>query len=198
MADADLAKAACLDCRRLKRRCNRHLPVCALCMRVGRPCRYDSAPATPASTTTIGTPSHGPLNTPSRNVRQPMPPARQPISLRGSRASTSDRRDRAYRFPAAWFLDSVVSRGSKVAVPASLEWLDVVDDPLCLTLDQASTVANDYFESTQTWMPIGTSGLPCRIPPYTDSTMRSLEDAGFSYAEKWQSTQCRRQPGTVL
>lgn len=43
-AGVDLAPQACSACRKQKRRCDKTLPSCSLCVRIGRPCDYRSEP----------------------------------------------------------------------------------------------------------------------------------------------------------
>ena len=45
-----LAQQACASCRKQKRRCDKQLPACALCLRIGRICDYspDSQPVAPS------------------------------------------------------------------------------------------------------------------------------------------------------
>jgi hypothetical protein len=46
------ADQSCLACKKLKRKCDKQLPTCALCSRTRRPCEYpgDAAPPVPAPT----------------------------------------------------------------------------------------------------------------------------------------------------
>ena len=49
--DQNLPKApqACMSCRKQKRKCNKGLPACALCERMGRLCDYSEASPAPTS-----------------------------------------------------------------------------------------------------------------------------------------------------
>ena len=45
---ADLAPQACVSCRKQKRKCDKQLPTCSLCQRIGRQCDYSADTHNPA------------------------------------------------------------------------------------------------------------------------------------------------------
>jgi hypothetical protein len=51
VGEQDLPKApqACMSCRKQKRKCNKGLPACSLCTRMGRICDYSDASPPPTS-----------------------------------------------------------------------------------------------------------------------------------------------------
>ena len=151
MSESHLAKIACVACYRLKRKCTRELPSCALCKRVRRRCEYEESPATPSSRTrdssgrtSLERSSRWHDAEPSSPQGPRLPLAQAPRDL--SRSSG--------RFPAAWFLDSVYCRGSKMILPDAFDWDDLVQEPVSLNSSQAWNAADRYFASVQCWLPI--------------------------------------------
>lgn len=170
MADTPLASAACSACHRLKRKCTRELPTCALCKRVGRACKYDgsASPVTPTSLSrSSGHGRHGSgvnhadgmswsRQTSGRSTPQTSRLPRLQLDFNSASGLNSVRSlDAAARFPAAWFLDSVVCRGSKINLPYTPNWDDLVQEPGSVGREEAWEVAERYFGGTQRWMPIG-------------------------------------------
>lgn len=151
MHDQALAKTACSACHRLKRKCTRELPRCALCKRVGRCCDYSASPATPSSLARSATRRES--HESAHRWRDPAISPRQTYELR-SAPSPRTSSIATTRFPAAWFLDSVYCRGSQMALPEAPAWDVLVHEPACLTVEQAQNAAEQYFATTQTWLPI--------------------------------------------
>lgn len=44
-----LSHQACLSCKKQKRKCDKGLPSCSLCLRMNRPCDYSNPPQTPSN-----------------------------------------------------------------------------------------------------------------------------------------------------
>ncbi|KAH8810901.1 fungal-specific transcription factor domain protein [Xylogone sp. PMI_703] len=149
----DLAAHACAPCRKGKRRCDKILPNCSLCERIGRPCDYtDPTPATvdPAELQArihqleelvAQLSNHIPsLSTPSDDTAMPAP-------LKEYSASSN-------LYSTSLFLD-----------PGSSEYCDApecgIDVPIppevYATMGDSAAVEHiksQYFKSVNTWMPI--------------------------------------------
>lgn len=136
-ASTPLAELSCLSCRRLKRRCTKDLPKCSLCSRVGRACEYPTPDATPEQQTFAHS-DRLHLSTSSF--------LGSPVSIQDNVA--------ARPLPAAFFLDSVASRGAKPSLSNDLLWENIVTEPVSLNLAQAEHVAEVYFASTHQWLPV--------------------------------------------
>lgn len=166
MTDSPLNSTACSSCHRLKRKCTRSLPTCALCARVGRACQYpDSAsPSTPTSLPRVNAhrrhasyANHGEATSSSRQTSgrsSPHLPRLQLASHSSSGLNAVRALDGTGRFPAAWFLDSVVCRGSRIVASRGVEWDDLVAEPGAVGREAAEEVVRGYFEGTQCWLPI--------------------------------------------
>lgn len=133
-----LAELSCISCRRLKRRCTKDLPKCSLCSRVGRACEYPTPDATPDR----------------QGAPRPDRPDSNTSSYFGSPGSVPDLGITARPLPAAFFVDSVASRGTKAPLSNDLLWDHVVSEPAALSTAQAEQVADTYFASTHQWLPI--------------------------------------------
>ncbi|KAL7933338.1 hypothetical protein V8C35DRAFT_322372 [Trichoderma chlorosporum] len=115
----------CEPCKRLKRRCDRELPECSLCIRTHRPCEYPpgSTPASPAET-------------------------QSPQSI----LSLSD--IPTNRFPATYFFDRQafnyrhmsIERGHLPPSSVALSGLGGIDE--------IRQIAHKYFTSVHLWFPI--------------------------------------------
>jgi hypothetical protein len=159
--DSERAEQSCASCKRLKRRCSKDLPTCLLCSRVGRRCDYSTGPVTPTRSdpdsgsarlqTRSGTPSSFLFR--SDVLPNPFVP---PTPSRGSSNL------------ATCFLDSVAMRGVDAALPCDLLWRDVCSGLGEVSADEAARVADRYFGTTHSWLPIGklfccTSLLQCHF-----------------------------------
>jgi len=149
--DAQHADLSCISCRRLKRKCTKDLPRCALCQRVGRSCEYLTPPSTPGRSHASSDVSFGrPLGD------RPFPSIA--ALTRGSTGLDAPKQQlptRSRSNLAACFLDSVQSRGAVVDIPDDLLWKDVSSDVEPMSVDDAWTTAERYFATTHEWLPIG-------------------------------------------
>jgi hypothetical protein len=140
------SRFSCLSCRQLKRRCSRQLPYCALCVRVGRLCEYDvpaTRPALPAGQSNA-TPHD--LSSTSGQLTDALSAAEPPTpSLNPNDDSVA---------LASVFLDSIQSRGAKIAVPSNIEWHDVCNDLRAVSSPEAGAIVQAFHASTHTWFPI--------------------------------------------
>ncbi|KAF2170319.1 hypothetical protein M409DRAFT_51378 [Zasmidium cellare ATCC 36951] len=127
------ADLSCLACRRLKRRCDRKTP-CALCSRVGRACTYPSPESTPRGPRS-GSSDETNIQVTSQPICRSQPHPRPGL-------------------PAAFFLDSVASRGVVPTLRNSLEWEHVGTDVPGLTVSEAREIAKVHFETTHCWFGI--------------------------------------------
>jgi len=143
------SRFSCLSCRQLKRRCSRQLPYCALCVRVGRLCEYDvpaavaTRPALPAgqsNTTPHALSSTSGQLTDALSAVEPPTPSLNPNDDSVALASV--------------FLDSIQSRGAKIAVPSNIEWHDVCNDLRATSSAEAGAIVQAFHASTHTWFPI--------------------------------------------
>lgn len=130
-ASSPRADLSCLACRRLKRRCDRRKP-CALCTRVGRACTYPSPESTP----------RGPRSGSSEETVH---------QVSSQRLITHSKPRPKPGLPAAFFLDSVASRGTVPTLPSSLEWEHIGTDVPGLTVAEAREIAKIHFETTHRW-----------------------------------------------
>jgi len=148
--DGLLSRSSCLSCRQLKRRCSRHIPRCALCMRVGRVCEYDTAHPIPSTT-------NAPSELHSASSSHPFVTNR--LLTRGALITpgslTPRTTDDGGVSLEAIFLDSVRCRGEDIAVPSNVEWQDVCGDIPPVIPVEAAAILQAFFASTHTWLPIG-------------------------------------------
>lgn len=160
--DPPLSRSSCLSCRQLKRRCSRQIPHCALCMRVGRTCEYDSVQALHSSTAARpGVPcaSASRLSNADRLLARGAPITPGSLTPRAT--------DEGSLSLEAIFLDSVRCRGESIALPSDVEWADVCVDIPPATTAEAGLILRTFFASTHTWLPIGAhfqrsrAGEPC-------------------------------------
>lgn len=155
MAHADspslqLSRSSCLSCRQLKRKCSRQTPHCALCMRVGRVCEYDTVHTVSSGTAAEPVVSSAlSASTLGASQRLPYGVSIAPGSL------TPRTTDEGSIFLEAVFLDSVRCRGERIAVPSSVNWRDVCHDMPLATTAEAGVTLETFFTTTHTWLPIG-------------------------------------------
>jgi hypothetical protein len=146
--DPERAEQSCASCKRLKRRCSKDLPTCLLCSRVGRRCDYSIGPVTPtrsdpgSSNARVQTRSGTPTSFLFRSDVLPNPfvpptPSKGPSDL------------------ATCFLDSVAMRGVEAALPCDLLWRHVCSGLGEVSADEAASIADRYFSTTHSWLPIG-------------------------------------------
>jgi hypothetical protein len=146
--DCERAEQSCASCKRLKRRCSKDLPTCMLCSRVRRRCDYSIAPVTPtrsdpdSSTARVETRSGTPSSFLFRSDVLPNPFVPPSSTKRSSDLATC-------------FLDSVAMRGVEAALPCNLLWRDVCSGLGEVSADEAASIADRYFSTTHSWLPIG-------------------------------------------
>jgi len=122
------ASQACSTCRKQKRKCDKILPACGLCSRMGRICDYsDSQPAPTADDLAALQVKLMELEDRLNSQNSP-PPAgklngRDPLWLSGSS-----------KFPSELFLDSDVFMTSEIRIPRPPLDVPVVNDPVPLSL----------------------------------------------------------------
>lgn len=145
------SRFSCLSCRQLKRRCSRQLPSCALCVRVGRLCEYDG-PAAIARPAGQSSPTSNEISNASAQFADALSGAEPSIS-----PLNTD--DGSVPLPAV-FLDSIQSRGAKIALPPNLEWHDVCSHLHSASSHEAGAVVEAFHASTHTWFPISEYGRP--------------------------------------
>ncbi|KAM5349562.1 hypothetical protein ACJ41O_006067 [Fusarium nematophilum] len=161
-----LADKACRACRVKKRRCDKRLPNCSLCRRVGRPCEYANAADTPPSMAefeamqarvneleerlvsrdpiqmdTLGPPS---FSVPNSTDWDPVS-----VSSAVSMASTTS----GGEFPASLFLDIDCFRmaGHKMVVPSACIPIDVLS--ILGQADAVVTTCSNFYGTVHSWMP---------------------------------------------
>ncbi|KAH8899364.1 hypothetical protein GQ53DRAFT_836418 [Thozetella sp. PMI_491] len=151
------AVQACAACRKQKRKCDKTLPTCSLCSRMGRPCDYaDSQPPPTADDLATLQSRLRELEHRLSKQEQESPPAiaeREPAPLANPRGPLW-KGAQANRFPAAMFLDIDCFKWASMTVPRPsveipMEVLEV--------LGRGNTVqdaASSYFESIHCWFPI--------------------------------------------
>ena len=142
------SRYSCLSCRQLKRRCSRQLPYCALCVRVGRLCEYDG-PATGARPAL----PEGQSNTTPNGLASAS--GQLAGSLSAAELPTPSLNTNDDSLPLATvFLDSIQSRGAKIAIPSNIEWHDVCNNLRAATSHEAGVIVEAFHASTHTWFPI--------------------------------------------
>lgn len=183
--DPERAEQSCASCKRLKRRCSKDLPTCLLCSRVGRRCDYSIGPVTPtrsdpgSSNARVQTRSGTPSSFLFRSDVLPNPfvpptPSKGPSDL------------------ATCFLDSVAMRGVEAALPCDLLWRDVCSGLGEVSADEAASVADRYFSTTHSWLPIGKSQFRKTTVSLSDCA-RSVEASGLEITTQCTATRrCRR------
>ncbi|KAH7007919.1 putative fungal-specific transcription factor [Macrophomina phaseolina] len=161
MSLAGKADQACSACKTQKRKCDKSLPVCELCARLGRQCDYDERPPQPPSAADFAAlqsrlaelEDHlSAIMRGSSSAASVSDPA-----LRGSASSITPWTDHDHPapFPCALFLDVDCFRWAGLRVPRPR--VEIPMDILALLTDQANTVldtALEFFRTVHTWMPI--------------------------------------------
>jgi len=163
---ADEARQSCIACRKLKRKCSKEAPTCSLCGRVGRECEYPTPGSSPGAAKPTSSrkrswaqaneisPYNGSDHTSSLYGPSSRPaPTFRPLSAFTERTAASSPVLR--RFPAAWYIDSVLARGMEITIPHDLCWNEVEGVKSAVSLDDARESAKHYFQSTHHWFPVG-------------------------------------------
>lgn len=154
------AAISCNGCYRSKRKCDKRMPSCASCERTGKRCDYGNSPfAAPLRGRAAAAARHVDRNqmlntqkTSSESVfRQDLK------AVTGTRGTTRNPKFTSKsRFPALWFLDSMVARGKGIAPPTDLKWeaisgTDVPVPPYA----QMRAIVDEFFDTVNYWFPIG-------------------------------------------
>jgi len=187
--EPERAEQSCASCKRLKRRCSKDLPTCLLCSRVGRRCDYSIGPVTPtgsdpdSSSARVQTRSGTPSSFLFRSGVLPNPfvpptPSKGPSDL------------------ATCFLDSVAMRGVEAALPCDLLWRDVCSGLGEVSADEAASIADRYFSTTHSWLPIG---MFCTmwLQYHCLTALRSIKTPSLEITTQCTATHRRRRPDTV-
>ena len=157
---SSFSSLSCNSCRRLKRKCSKQWPQCALCSRVGRCCDYPTPESTPAHDTAVVEANSQPQS------GAPIPRARD--IRRHARYQTTSYARRSSVLPspssasvpssgvsiAACFLDSVATRGRSRVEPTALKWDDVNEQLAALTTDDATNIIYQYRQTAHQWLPV--------------------------------------------
>ncbi|KAI9705855.1 MAG: hypothetical protein M1836_005261 [Candelina mexicana] len=167
---ATRAPQACSSCRKQKRKCDKVLPTCGLCVRMSRPCDYTDASTTPTADDFL-------------NLRQKVEELEDRLGRSRSHSTRSVSRSRlasgftsspassnqgvsilptlgssiqqpATSFPAVFFLDSNAFDFARLSIPRPQ--LSVPQDILSIFEDGAAVQAavETYFATVHTWLPI--------------------------------------------
>ncbi|KAH8817088.1 hypothetical protein F5884DRAFT_778396 [Xylogone sp. PMI_703] len=137
------ASQACWPCKKLKRKCTRELPICSLCLRLGKSCDYPIQALEPRPQ----------KKSPPQNVDiQNDTPNCKP--LRRSPGSTIGFPDiKRAILPAKYFLDSTSRRQINAdrpdpSIPIPEQILDILQPDILYSL------CDTFLQSTYTWLPI--------------------------------------------
>jgi hypothetical protein len=171
---APKAPQACMSCRKQKRKCNKGIPACSLCERMGRLCDYsDSSPAPTSDDFNAlrqkllelerrlnGNNGSNILD----NQSYMATPSASTVSATGDSIGAAQnnvyiQQDPAYqnvqnRFPSIAFLDSEAFNYGQITVPRPA--IDIPVEVLELLGDGSAVqaVVSDYFDTIHTWMAI--------------------------------------------
>ncbi|OJJ67674.1 hypothetical protein ASPBRDRAFT_47715 [Aspergillus brasiliensis CBS 101740] len=154
----DIAAQACVACKRQKRRCDKRLPQCSLCLRTSRTCDYADTPKPPPTAADLET-----LQARLAELEERLSSVSEPDSLSAttggpgtsSLATESITPDREpTRFPSAMFLDIDCYKWSNMqfprpAVSIPMDILSILNQPNFIL-----ETTSHYFDTVHTWMPI--------------------------------------------
>ncbi|KAE8153586.1 hypothetical protein BDV25DRAFT_168610 [Aspergillus avenaceus] len=149
------AHQACGPCKKHKRKCDKHLPACGLCLRTGRLCDYDESPKPPPTATEFAA-----LQSKLTELE-----SRMSGSLEGSlsapslgsdatRLTWSPQAQSTDRFPSALFLDIDCYKwaGMRLPMPGANIPIEVVT--ILNEGDSIIETCATYFSTIHRWMPI--------------------------------------------
>lgn len=156
------ASQACLSCRAQKKKCDKSLPSCALCIRVGRSCNYSIEPLSLANSEKFellhkkvrrleaqldGHSNHGsPVSSDSRRSTSRTPST----SLNGLEQSEQSN----HGVPVAFFLDATAFPVGKYQGSRHNLQLPQVFEDVCPTSTVIRNIVNSYFIMYDPWLPI--------------------------------------------
>ncbi|KAJ9151976.1 Regulator of drug sensitivity 1 [Pleurostoma richardsiae] len=147
------AAQACTSCKKQKRRCDKVLPACGLCARMGRPCDYTDFIAAPtaedfASLTMKLAELEGRLNKDSSSA--------SPASAAAGKANSRGPLwlGAFSRFPSVVFLDIDAFKWAGLGIPKPpldipMEVLEILSDG-----EGVQDAASKYFSTIHVWFPI--------------------------------------------
>src|SRR5271170_6952465 len=154
------ASQACLSCRKQKRKCDKAVPACSLCLRMTRACDYsDSTPVPNADELALLRQKVAELesrldansaSTGSNGGILFTPESLSPDSALPFMSTTGTRST----FPAIFFLDSQVYADARLSIPRPT--VQITHDVL-LTLGSLTNVhrtIETFFSTIHVWMPI--------------------------------------------
>jgi hypothetical protein len=139
------AHQACLSCRKQKRKCDKVLPACSLCTRLGRACDYREAPSSAISDDFV-------------ELRQKVQEleARLESKQAGDVVFSPKKRPNQFAvnaFPPVFFLDSEIYQESRFDIPRPAVSVpeEVVE---LLKEDDIGEMVELYFSTIHKWLPI--------------------------------------------
>ncbi|KAJ5177549.1 uncharacterized protein N7500_000248 [Penicillium coprophilum] len=148
------AHQTCGPCKKHKRKCDKNLPECSLCVRTGRTCDYDHSPKPP--------PTADEFVALQSRIAELEDRLSSTSRISSSASITSDSHNSTWpnqiqrddRFPSALFLDAdcyqwAGMRRSRPTINIPLEVLAILNDGGGIL--ESSTI---YFETIHCWMPI--------------------------------------------
>jgi Fungal specific transcription factor domain/Fungal Zn(2)-Cys(6) binuclear cluster domain len=139
------AHQACASCRKQKRKCDKLLPACSLCTRLGRTCDYHEAPSSASSDEFV-------------ELRQKVQEleARLESKQAGNGVLSPNNRLTQFAvntFPAVFFLDSEIYQESRFDIPRPA--VSVPEEVLeLLKEDDIGGMVESYFSTIHKWLPI--------------------------------------------
>ena len=150
------AAQACSACRKQKRKCNKTLPTCSLCSRMGRPCDYsDSAPTPNAD-------GFSQLRKKVVDLEARLDANNNGFSRHssiGSRGSglsprNSSNPDQTSTFPSLFFLDSEMYHETRMTIPRPT--IAVSSDVAAIlgSVVDVRDIVERFFANVHLWLPI--------------------------------------------
>lgn len=153
-----LAPHACSACKKQKRRCDKQLPQCSLCLRMGRACDYDEAqPSSSADN------SQALQNRISELETLLLQKNQQIVQLSSQTPESKEPCDPAARvfnsnpfevFPSLFFLDCEIFNEARPCIPQPRP--PIPDDIYRImgSIDQLESIADRWFTTIHIWFPI--------------------------------------------
>lgn len=156
-AETILAPHACSACKKQKRRCDKQLPECSLCLRVGRICDYNEA-TNGSSDNSLA------LQNRIAELETLLLQRNQRIADLSSQSPESGQlRHSAVRvvspnpvecFPAMFFLDHEIFNEARPAIPLPRPPMPEDIYEAMGSLENLNRIADRFFDTIHTWFPI--------------------------------------------
>lgn len=155
--DLELAPQACTACKRQKRKCDKKLPQCSLCLRMMRECNYyeSSTPASDRSTVLQDRIAEleALLQQKDKQIQQ------QSISPCHSRqfyspAARLVNANPFEQFPALFFLDNEMFKEARMSIPRPSPPVPEDIYQMLGNVDGLKGICERFFTATHTWFPI--------------------------------------------